>query len=122
MAVNSYTPELTGDWDLQLDASGNLKMLKGTSGIVQNVCCAGKNFRGGEFYFADSGIAWFQDALEQKFRRPVIASRLREAAESVQGVQAVESVTIDAMDTETRTVEGVIIIETTEGQNGKAII
>ena len=122
MTINSYTPELSGDWDLQLDASGNIKMLKGTSGIVQNVCCEGKNFRGGCYYAQDSGIAWFQDALEQKFRRPIIASRLREAAENVQGVQAVESVKIDAMDTATRAVEGEVIIETEEGLNGRAIL
>ena len=122
MTVNSYTPELSGNWDLQIGADGNLRMLSGTAGIVQNVACAGKSFKGGLYFFAETGIDWFTDALAQKFRRPIIAARLREAAESVQGVQAVETVKVADMDTESRTVSGEIIIETLEGQNGKAVL
>ena len=35
--INSITPELTADWDLQLGSDGSLKMLSGTAGIAQNV-------------------------------------------------------------------------------------
>ena len=122
MAVNSYTAELSADWDIQIDASGGIKMTKGTPGICQNVACEGKNFKGGQYYFADSGIAWLADVHGQKFQRPIVASRLREAAEKVQGVRAVEQVQIDDFDPATRTVTGEVLIETTEGENGRAVI
>jgi hypothetical protein len=86
------------------------------------VACEGKNFKGGQLYYADSGIAWLSDALGQKFQRPIIASRLREAAERVQGVRAVEQVLIDDFDPATRTVTGEVVIETEAGENGRAVI
>lgn len=120
--ANSYTPKLTSDWDLQLGADGNFLMVRGVEGIAQNIANACMNFRGGLFYFRDSGIAWFTDALGQKFQRALIASRMREAAEQVEGVASVDSVTIEEMDTKTRTVKGLILFTTDQGENGKAYI
>ncbi len=117
MTTNSITPELTADWDLQLGSDGSLKMLSGSAGIAQNVACACRCFTGGCYFYQDYGIQWFNDALAQKFQRTLIASRIMEKALAVQGVTAVNSVTIDGLDSETRIVTGEVNIETEEGEN-----
>ena len=117
MTTNSITPELTADWDLQLGSDGSLKMLSGSAGIAQNVACACRCFMGGCYFYQDYGIAWFNDALAQKFQRTLIASRIMEKALAVQGVTAVNSVTIDGLDSETRIVTGEVNLETEEGEN-----
>lgn len=118
--INSITPELTADWDLQLGSDGSLKMLSGTAGVAQNVACACRCFRGGCFFFQDYGIDWFSDALAQKFQRSLIASRLMEKALAVQGVESVDSVTITGLDSDSRTVAGEVKITTQEGENVSA--
>ncbi len=120
--INSITPELTADWDLQLGSDGSLKMLSGSAGIAQNVACACRCFKGGCYFYQDQGIAWFNDALSKKFQRTLIASRITEAALAVQGVSAVKSVLIDGLDSETRTVAGEVQIVTEEGENVAARI
>ena len=120
--TNAYTPTLTADWDIQLDSSGNLAMSKGAQAIAQNISCACKNFKGGLWFFADHGIDWFSDALEQKFRKSLIASRIRQTAQSIEGVETVDAVNIDDLNTETRTVTGEVLFTTTEGENGRAVI
>lgn len=122
MTINSLTPELSDDWDLQLGPDGGLKMLSGTAGIAQNVACACRCFKGGCFFFQDHGIAWFSDALAQKLQKTLIASRVMEAALAVQGVVSVTSVTIDGLDASTRSVTGEVQIETEEAENVSARI
>lgn len=120
--TNAFTPTLTSDWDLQLGADGNLLMSKGAPAIAQNISCACKNFKGGLWFFQDFGIDWFSDALEQKFRKSLIASRIRQTAQAVEGVRSVDAVNIDDLDTETRTVTGEVLFTTEEGENGRALI
>lgn len=115
--INSITPELTADWDLQLGSDGSLKMLSGTAGIAQNVACACRCFRRGCFFFQDYGIDWFSDALAQKFQRSLIASRVMEKALTVQGVESVNSVSIAGLDSESRSVTGEVKITTQDGEN-----
>ena len=117
MTINSITPALSADWDLQLGSDGSLKMLSGPAGIAQNVSCACRCFQGGCYFYSDLGIAWFSDALAQKFQRTLIASRIMDKALTVQGVTAVKAVTIDGLDSESRTVTGEVQIETEEGEN-----
>ncbi len=122
MAINSYTPDLGTVWDFSVGADGNLKMREGADAIAQNVSCEGKCFKGGCFYYDQHGIDWFTDALGKKFQKSIIAVRLREAALSVQGVESVESVTINALDLDTRTVSGEVVIKTEEDENVTARI
>ena len=120
--INSITPELTADWDLQLGSDGSLKMLSGAAGIAQNVACACRCFQGGCYFYQSYGIAWFNDALAKKFQRTLIASRIMETSLAVQGVAEVKSVTIDGLDSESRIVTGDVQIVTEEGENVAARI
>lgn len=118
----SYTPELSGDWDLQLDGNGNLSMLRGTAAIVQNVCNEGRLFRHDAVFRYDEGIAWFGDQIAQPVQEAITTGDLREAAEAVPGVLTVDAVTLTGFDASTRTLSAEIEITTEEGNRGTARI
>ena len=120
--MTKRTPKLTADWDLQLASDGNLAMADDALAVAQNISCACKNFKGGLYFFATSGIAWFSDALAHKLRRSLIASRLRDTALQVEGVASIDQITIDTIDPDTRTVTGSILFTATDGTNGRAYI
>lgn len=120
--TNALTAKLTADWDLQIGSNGSLLMCDRTEAVAQNIACACKNFRGGLYFYADSGIAWFSEALALKFRRSIIAARIRETAQSIEGVQSIDSVRVDALNLKTRTVSGEVSFTTIWGENGKTRI
>lgn len=120
--TNSLTPDLGTDWDFHVGADGNLKMKRGAEGIAQNVACEGRCYKGGCCFFQEHGIDWLSDALGLKFQKSIIAVRLREAAQAVQGVKTVESIIVNALDLDTRTVTGEIQITTEDDENVTARI
>lgn len=120
--AQTYTPTLTADWDLQIGTDGSLRMSKGAYAIAQTIACACKNFRGGLYFFKDSGVAWFSEALGQEYRRSLIIARLRETAQAVEGVKTVDEIAIDDLDIKTRTIHGEIFFTTEGGENGKCVI
>lgn len=121
MPVNDFTPELSASWDLQVGSDGSLKMARGALAIAQNVSCECKCFKGGCLYFQDHGIDWFTDALGQKLKKTVISARIREAALGVDGVESVDSVSIDGMNGD-REVVGEVKIKTVRKENVSAYI
>ena len=64
--INSITPELTADWDLQLGSDGSLKMLSGTAAIAQNVACA-VAFAAGAFSFRTTASTGSVTRLRKNF-------------------------------------------------------
>lgn len=106
---------LSPDWDLELDGNGNPKMLTELDAICQNVANECRLFLHDAYFRYDEGIDWFTDQLGQKIQLSVLTSRLRNAALSVDGVISVRSIDIDELNQKTRTLHGVINIQTVYG-------
>ena len=106
---------LSPDWDLELDGNGNPKMLTELDAICQNVANECRLFLHDAYFRYDEGIDWFTDQLGQKIQLSVLTSRLRNAALSVDGVLSVRSIDIDELNQKTRTLHGVINIQTVYG-------
>ena len=106
---------LSPNWDLELDGNGNPKMLTELDAICQNVANECRLFLHDAYFRYDEGIDWFTDQLGQKIQLSVLTSRLRNAALSVDGVLSVRSIDIDELNQKTRTLHGVINIQTVYG-------
>lgn len=117
-----YTPKLNEDWDLQIGADGNLKMLTGIEATSQNIANECRCFKGGLFYYQDHGIAWFSDQLGQRFQRALLVNRLRDAALNVIDADRLRNIEIESYDVQERTVKGRMEILTKEGENAVAHI
>lgn len=115
----AYTASLSEDWDLQLDANGNLSMLRDARAVEQNVCNEGRLFLDDAYFRADEGIAWFSDQLGKAVQDAVMRNRLRTAAESVPGVLSVGEITINALDAETRTLRASLELSCEGGSIGR---
>lgn len=118
----AYTAELSDDWDLTLDANGNLKMLRDTPAIEQNVANEGRLFKDDAYFRADEGIDWFSDQLGKGVQDAVMRNRLRNAAQRVPGVLSVDGITIKELNQETRVLRAKLEITTEGGSIGRAEI
>jgi hypothetical protein len=110
---------LDENWDLVLDGNGNPKMLTGVEAVCQNVANECRLFLHDAYFRYDEGIDWFTDQLGQKIQESVLMSRLRNAALSVDGVLSVQSIEITELDQKTRTLHGVVNLNTVYG-NGRS--
>ena len=110
---------LSPDWDLELDGNGNPKMLTGVEAVCQNVANECRLFLHDAYFRYGEGIDWFTDQLGQKIQESVLMSRLRNAALSVDGVLSVQSIEITELDQKTRTLHGVVNLNTVYG-NGRS--
>lgn len=115
MAHTSNTWGLTPDWDLDFDANGNPKMLTGLEAVCQNVSNECRLFLHDAYFRYEDGTDWFTDQLGLPIQRSVIASRIRDAALSVDGVLNVQSVEIEELDQKTRILHGTVYLETVYG-------
>lgn len=122
MAHTTLTPKLSEDWNFVIDANGNLVMLESVEAIAQNVANECRCFKDDLYFHADHGIAWFDDQLGQPLQQAIVTARLREAAEAVQGVEAVERIEFEDINNHSRTLKGTIHIRTIEGKNGRSEI
>lgn len=118
MNHSAYTPKLSADWDLELDASGNLALSKSSEAIAQNVANECRLFKNDAYFRFEDGAEWFPIQLGEKVNRSLVANQLRKSAEAVDGVARVIGVTFDEFDLETRKLSGKIEFLTTEGQHG----
>lgn len=118
MASVAYTLGLTEDWDLAITESGELRELRDDAAILQTVANECRCFKRGLYYFQEYGIDWYTDQLAQKPRVSVVTADLRAAALRVPEVVAVNSITIDELDKNSRTLAGKIEVKTVTGKNG----
>ena len=81
---------LDSDWDIQLDASGNIAVTTGDYAVAQNVANAVRLFTDDAYYDADRGIPHFALTLGRKPVMSVFRSVVRQAALGVDGVRAAE--------------------------------
>lgn len=119
MTHTAYTPKLTDNWEFQIDSAGQIVMCQGTAAICQAVANDCRCFTNDLYFESERGIDWFTDQLGKPIQRAVVASRLREAAEAVPGVESVESIELE-IDQDTRRLTGSINIITTDGDYGRA--
>ena len=81
---------LDSDWDIQLDASGNIAETSGDYAVAQNVSNAVRLFTDDAYYDADRGIPHFALTLGRKPVMSVFRAIVRQAALGVDGVRAAE--------------------------------
>lgn len=81
---------LDSDWDIQLDASGNIAETAGDYAVAQNVSNAVRLFTDDAYYDADRGIPHFALTLGRKPVMSVFRAVVRQAALGVDGVRAAE--------------------------------
>lgn len=123
MAHTAYTPVLDSEnWDLSVGADGSLKMLKGTEATLQNVCNECRCFTDDLYFDRQRGIPWFSDQVGQRLNPSVVQSKLRQAAKNVAGIQSVEEIVLQSLDTETRQLNVQIQVTTEDGVSGTVTI
>ena len=85
-----HTLTLDADWDLQLDAAGNIMTSSGDYAVAQNVANAVRLFTNDAYYDPDRGIPHFAITLGRKPSMSVFRAVVRQAALGVDGVRAAE--------------------------------
>lgn len=85
-----HTLTLDADWDLQLDAAGNIMTSSGDYAVAQNVANAVRLFTNDAYYDPDRGIPHFALTLGRKPVMSVFRAVVRRAALGVDGVRAAE--------------------------------
>ena len=85
-----HTLTLDVDWDLQLDAAGNIMTSSGDYAVAQNVANAVRLFTNDAYYDPDRGIPHFALTLGRKPVMSVFRAVVRQAALGVDGVRAAE--------------------------------
>ena len=82
--------ELTTDWDIQLDPSGNIKLCDGAYAVAQEVANKVRLFTNDAYYEPNKGIPHFVVDLGQRPMESVVRSRIKQAALSVTQVASVK--------------------------------
>lgn len=85
-----HTLTLDADWDLQLDAAGNIMTSSGDYAVAQNVANAVRLFTDDAYYDANRGIPHFALTLGRKPAMSVFRAVVRQAALGVDGVKAAD--------------------------------
>ena len=110
----AYTLLLDANWDLTLDAEGNMATVIDAYAIAQNVANAVRLFTKDAYFNQDEGIPHFDIELGHQPPLSVLRSRIVKAA---QGVDGVADVTVNLDETMTdRVLRGEIFIMTTAGE------
>ena len=81
---------LDAEWDIQLDASGNIAVTTGDYAVAQNVSNAVRLFTNDAYYDPDRGIPHFAITLGRKPSMSVFRAVVRQAALGVDGVKAAD--------------------------------
>lgn len=102
---------LDADWDLTLDAGGNIATVSGPYAIAQNVANAVRLFTRDAYFDADKGIPHFSVELGHKPPYSILRTRILQAARAVEGV-ADATVTFDRDE---RKLGGEILLTLTDG-------
>lgn len=100
------------NWDLCVDANGNIAMATEPYSMVQDVASACRLFTGEKWYGGDGGIPYFRDILGQFRPVTVLKEHLRRQALTVPGVL---SATVYLTEAKNRSLGGQIQITTETG-------
>lgn len=116
MPHTAKTALLTPNWDLQLTPEGNILLTSGALAIAQNLANEIRLWTNDAYFQQANGIAWKEVQLAKKLDSSVLAQIIHEAGNCVSGVKSVDSVTVTAVDEESRTLHGEITITTELGE------
>lgn len=116
MPHTAKTALLTPNWDLQLTPEGNILLTSGALAIAQNLANEIRLWTNDAYFQQANGIAWKEVQLAKKLDSAVLAQIIYEAGNRVPGVKSVDSVTVTAVDEESRTLHGEITITTESGE------
>ncbi len=116
MPHTAKTALLTPNWDLQLTPEGNILLTSGALAIAQNLANEIRLWTNDAYFQQANGIAWKEVQLAKKLDSSVLAQIIHEAGNRVSGVKSVDSVTVTAVDEESRTLHGEITITTESGE------
>lgn len=103
----------TSQWDLVLDAAGNLAIATAPYQTAQDVASALRLFFGELWYDTSKGVPYFTDILGQSPPPDYFRTLMERAALTVPGVVAA-TCTIESV--ENRTVKGNVKFTTSDGQ------
>lgn len=107
----AHTLLLDADWDITVDAGGNIATVSDAYAIAQNVANAVRLFTDDAYFNADRGIPHFNIELGHKPPYSILRTRILEAARAVEGV-ADAAVTFDR---DKRVLGGEILLTLTDG-------
>jgi len=79
---------LSDDWDLTLDANGNMATVSGAYALAQDAASECRLFQGDDYYDTTHGIPYWARVLGQRPQLSLIRSYLSSAAKLVPGVTA----------------------------------
>lgn len=116
MPHTAKTALLTPNWDLQLTPEGNILLTSGALAIAQNLANEIRLWTNDAYFQQANGIAWKEVQLAKKLDSSVLAQVIHEAGNRVPGVKSVDSVTVTAVDEESRALHGEITITTDSGE------
>ncbi len=102
---------LDAQWDLTVDAGGNIATVSDAYAIAQNVANAVRLFTDDAYFDRDRGIPHFQIELGHKPPYSILRTRILQAARAVEGV-ADATVTFDRDE---RKLGGEILLTLTDG-------
>jgi hypothetical protein len=117
MPHTSKTAKLTADWDLQLNAEGNLILAHDDYAIAQNCANEIRLFTNDAYFQADNGIDWFNTQLGKPLEESLLKSEIHDACMRVSGVVGVVSILLKSFDSEERTLSAEIIVRTENSTN-----
>lgn len=100
------------NWDLCLDASGNIALASEPYSQAQDAASAGRVFEGEAWYDTTIGVPYFQQVFRGGQPVQVLKARLAAAAKSVPGITAATVVLIELND---RTLSGQLQVRTDTG-------
>lgn len=109
----------TGDWDIHIDGSGNIRTTQGTYCTAQDVANAIQLFTQDAFLAAQDGVPHFIVELGKKPPLSVVRSRFESAAEEVDNVSAAQ---MTITDVDERKVSGYIDITTESGKTARVAV
>lgn len=109
----TITLALSADWDLTVDANGNVATVSGGSQLAQDAASACRLFLGELWFDTTQGVPYWQQLLGTGTQPPnsLITAKLEDAALTVPGVETA-SVTITNITA--RTVVGTVTVSGTD--------
>lgn len=108
-----HTLELSDEWDLQLDNSGNIKVVSDDYAVAQNVANAIRLFTDDAWYNPERGISHFLIELKKSPLLAVLKVRLKDAALNTPGVA---DASISLLTAEGRDLSGIAFLTLTNGE------
>lgn len=109
-----HSLKLTSDWDLTLDAAGNIATCTGPEAIAQDVATTLRLFTNDAYYEPNAGIPHFATHLG---RVPLLTAMTQRFTMAAQAVPSVATATVKELklDTKTRTLTGQIDLTLKDG-------